>query len=312
MGMCITDNTGYLYLSTPLQCSYCLKEAQYNCCWNANYCNELCQQAHWPEHMSLCTQVQQQQQGSMVPPRTPGPTEVQKMMSPNNIDNPVFVFNASNTHVPVATGEGMIHNNEQNTNGVQPSIGGTQNIGGVSSNMPSLRSRYESTSNSSVPIAESPMENSFMLDNSNQMVATVTTVPAEELMGNLINSEVTIEQVPNHLAMLVHPSSPQHFQSVMMSQTAPHTVPPTLHPPSPPSHSNSLTNIPLHAQPISPATPPQSIENPPSLHVSNTFSWPYQQPIAGMSHDLSQALPLLPQVPVLTPTTQASSFFRVF
>ena len=33
-----------------LQCSYCLNEAQYNCCWNANYCNETCQQNHWPEH----------------------------------------------------------------------------------------------------------------------------------------------------------------------------------------------------------------------------------------------------------------------
>ena len=57
------------------QCSYCLNEAQYNCCWNANYCNETCQQNHWPEHMKNCTQVQQQQQ----PPtsaRTPGPPEV--------------------------------------------------------------------------------------------------------------------------------------------------------------------------------------------------------------------------------------------
>lgn len=43
-----------------------MKEAQYNCCWNANYCNEMCQQSHWPEHMDSCTQVQQQ-----APPRTP-------------------------------------------------------------------------------------------------------------------------------------------------------------------------------------------------------------------------------------------------
>ena len=47
-------------------CSYCWKEAQYNCCWNANYCNEQCQQAHWTEHMKQCTQLQQ-----MPPPRTP-------------------------------------------------------------------------------------------------------------------------------------------------------------------------------------------------------------------------------------------------
>ena len=59
------------------QCSYCLNEAQYNCCWNANYCNESCQQNHWPEHMKNCTQVQQQQQPQAPPSaRTPGPTEI--------------------------------------------------------------------------------------------------------------------------------------------------------------------------------------------------------------------------------------------
>jgi len=60
------------FLNSPLQCSYCLNEAQYNCCWNANYCNEVCQQAHWQEHMKECTQVQQGQ------PKTPGltPNEV--------------------------------------------------------------------------------------------------------------------------------------------------------------------------------------------------------------------------------------------
>ena len=81
-------NTMYMYLLSfytapfstliwPLQCSYCLNEAQYNCCWNANYCNETCQQNHWPEHMKNCTQVQQQQQPQQPPSaRTPGPTEI--------------------------------------------------------------------------------------------------------------------------------------------------------------------------------------------------------------------------------------------
>ena len=70
----------HVYPSLPLlwppQCSYCLNEAQYNCCWNANYCNEACQQNHWPEHMKNCTQVQQQQQPQAPPSaRTPGPTD---------------------------------------------------------------------------------------------------------------------------------------------------------------------------------------------------------------------------------------------
>lgn len=43
-----------------------MNEAQYNCCWNANYCNEVCQQAHWTDHMKDCTQIQQP-----VPPKTP-------------------------------------------------------------------------------------------------------------------------------------------------------------------------------------------------------------------------------------------------
>ena len=51
-----------------------MNEAQYNCCWNANYCNETCQQNHWPEHMKNCTQVNQQQPPTSA--RTPGPTDV--------------------------------------------------------------------------------------------------------------------------------------------------------------------------------------------------------------------------------------------
>lgn len=71
------DGVEYLPGSTCLlQCSYCLKEAQYNCCWNANYCNEVCQQAHWPEHMDSCTQVQHQvQAGRATPAAAQTPTQ---------------------------------------------------------------------------------------------------------------------------------------------------------------------------------------------------------------------------------------------
>merc|ERR1712212_423528 len=34
----------------------CTKEAIFYCCWNTSYCDYPCQQAHWPTHMSTCTQ----------------------------------------------------------------------------------------------------------------------------------------------------------------------------------------------------------------------------------------------------------------
>ena len=38
-------------------CANCSKEAIFYCCWNTSYCDYPCQQAHWPSHMSLCSQV---------------------------------------------------------------------------------------------------------------------------------------------------------------------------------------------------------------------------------------------------------------
>ncbi len=60
-----------------------MNEAQYNCCWNANYCNEVCQQAHWPEHVKECTQIQQA-------PRTPGlsPSELPLPIPPSKPSTP--------------------------------------------------------------------------------------------------------------------------------------------------------------------------------------------------------------------------------
>ncbi|XP_036031660.1 protein kinase C-binding protein 1-like [Onychomys torridus] len=37
-------------------CANCKKEAIFYCCWNTSYCDNHCQQAHWPEHMKSCTQ----------------------------------------------------------------------------------------------------------------------------------------------------------------------------------------------------------------------------------------------------------------
>jgi len=37
-------------------CAHCGNEAIFYCCWNTSYCDYPCQQAHWPTHMSTCTQ----------------------------------------------------------------------------------------------------------------------------------------------------------------------------------------------------------------------------------------------------------------
>ena len=111
---------------------------------------------------------------------------------------------------------------------------------------------------------------------------------------------VLIEQYPNTGTAFLQHSSP-----VITHSIPPHHIIPV----------TSSTPSPLPPQPISPATPPQVSDHAPSvMHVgNNTFSWPYQQQqMIPMSHDFSQALPLLPQVPSLTPTTQSNAFFRVF
>lgn len=38
------------------RCAYCLKEAQFYCCWNTSYCDYPCQQKHWATHMKTCSQ----------------------------------------------------------------------------------------------------------------------------------------------------------------------------------------------------------------------------------------------------------------
>jgi len=39
-------------------CANCGKEAVFYCCWNTSYCDYPCQQGHWPQHMTTCSQGQ--------------------------------------------------------------------------------------------------------------------------------------------------------------------------------------------------------------------------------------------------------------
>ena len=262
-----------------LQCSYCFKEAQYNCCWNANYCNESCQQAHWEEHSTVCMQVhnQIQQSSSSNAPCSRHPsvsTDSQKMMSPVSTEvNPTafpFVNNAECSNEDEVIGKVSNH-----------ILHGSQ-------------SQYND---------EIQSETSIGMDDSHEYYENVLSITVPEPETFTINEQeidkhtVVIEHITNTTsALLIQSSSPVITQ--------PHHIIP----------ASSSSPLSLPAQPISPTTPPQVSDHPPSvLHMGNTFSWPYQQqPMAPMSHDFSQTLPLLPQVPALTPTTQSNTFFRVF
>ncbi|XP_075751816.1 zinc finger MYND-type containing 8 isoform X3 [Rhipicephalus microplus] len=56
-------------------CANCWKEAVLYCCWNTCYCDYPCQQAHWPKHISSCTQASSANQQTVVN-NGPAPGEV--------------------------------------------------------------------------------------------------------------------------------------------------------------------------------------------------------------------------------------------
>ena len=213
-----------------------------------------------------------------MPPRgLPISGDGQKLVSPANTDGSTTAFTFPNSA-------------EQT--GMSDEVDGVS-VENSASNQPLYQEEMQTES---VPIPNKIQEQ--------QEQATAILVPEEEKF--VVNemeyhqSIVPIERHPNQaVALMVQSSSPVISQSL-----PPHHVIPL---------SSSPATLPLPTQPISPTTPPQVTDHPGSvLHVGNTFSWPYQQPMAGMSHDFSQSLPLLPQVPALTPTTQSNTFFRVF
>merc|ERR1719400_1363058 len=55
-------------------CANCSKEAIFYCCWNTSYCDYPCQQAHWPSHLSTCSQANQDDESAASTNGTPGAT----------------------------------------------------------------------------------------------------------------------------------------------------------------------------------------------------------------------------------------------
>lgn len=55
-------------------CANCTKEAIFYCCWNTSYCDYPCQQAHWPSHLSTCSQANSEEEGQTTPAAGTAPT----------------------------------------------------------------------------------------------------------------------------------------------------------------------------------------------------------------------------------------------
>ena len=228
----------------------------------------------------------QPQQGSTSTPAAtrvpPASADSQKIFSPTNTEqnSSIFSFTNNSEHMQ----EDDLLDGTSSRNQSMP---------------PVALSHYPEEMQPELPMSIG-LDHSIHREHRDNIVSLV--VPEKEVI-NLTEQEieqntVLIEHCPN-TALLMQTPSPVITQTV-----PPHHIIPVSSSPSP-------LALP---QPISPTTPPQVSDHPPSvMHMGNTFSWPYQQqPMVPMSHDFSQTLPLLPQVPALTPTTQSNTFFRVF
>lgn len=300
--------------SLTIQCSYCWKEAQYNCCWNANYCNEVCQQAHWPEHMKSCTQVSQQQQQQpqqQVPPRTPVAVETPVMKVPHaQIPMLATVGEQQQQFVytnPMQVGSGHVTVNQNANSSVNPTS--------ATMHHPSMYHHQHRTSSSHEHM--SPM----MSVATNGLQHAVDPQPLEQPIEHIPNENVIMN--PNAV------SPPHHIRDLILNQQAnkspvitgansilANTVPGlrtsdssnlTLTSSLNSDHSSNSSTLGMQP-PMSPVSPS---ENPPSIHNPG-FSWAYQQPVIIGGENFTQTLPLLPAVQASTPTTQNHAFFKAF
>ena len=282
-----------------------MKEAQYNCCWNANYCNEACQQAHWPEHMKHCVQVHQNQ-STPDPPPTPIPCPA-SIAGPTPTDPQPFFPpprpGSTSTHII------MPH-------AIPPAAMATQ---------------------------QSPREMGGASEPLVQYAELAHTDPRSEHPG-LDKAMSRIEQVPNDTSSLLNHQASQHMKTLLLQQAvaAQHQHSQQLQqhqpPPTPGQATGTLTaragqhsaknsvisgstlihhspsvslyqplvaqvvdgsgagtardsslpgGVPPPASPGSPASEHSSVHNPPG------FSWPYQQPVIISSTD-GYPMPLLP------------------
>ena len=113
-------------------CAACSKEAIFYCCWNTSYCDYPCQQAHWPSHMSSCSQVNTEEDS---PPSGGSPENSQARLPPASLAGP----GPNNQLVPsmslqqnMSLAAAGLAFNMPGMMGIRPNMGGLRNPMGVS------------------------------------------------------------------------------------------------------------------------------------------------------------------------------------
>ena len=274
------------------QCSYCMKEAQYNCCWNANYCNETCQQAHWPEHMKNCVQARQ---SASTPATEPHPPTSVCTATPT--DPQAFVF--AQPPRPSSTGNHIVmpHATPPVAMATQQS---PREVGGASESILQYAGSAQTDGHSEHAGLERAVTRIEQVPNDTSILTSVHHHASQHMKNLLLQQAVAAQQSQHALQQqpapqqgslqsrttsnkntvisggIIRPSVSLYQSPVVDSATArdssPHCLAPGLPPP---------------ASPGSPAAEQSSVHNPPG------FSWPYQQPVIISSTDGYPMMPAL-------------------
>ncbi|CAI8032310.1 Protein kinase C-binding protein 1 [Geodia barretti] len=282
-------------------CSYCMKEALYNCCWNANYCNESCQQAHWPEHMKSC--VQARQSATPAPEAPPTPQSRQTGFSAATPTDPqTFAFAPPPRTGTSGTGHIVIpHTTPQSSRDVggasEPMLHYAQSAAHADprseqAGLDKAMTRIEHVPNESGLLSGHQASQHMLLlhqaaavHGQHSLQSHAPTAPQPTLQRSSCNKNSVISGIRSH------PSSASLYQP-LVAQIVDGTRDTSSH--------NLPSGMPHPSSPASPVSEHSTVHNPPG------FSWPYQQPVIISSTD-GYPLPML-QSSVAQP--QHQSYFN--
>ena len=304
----------------PPQCSYCMKEALYNCCWNANYCNETCQQSHWPEHMKNCVQARQSSTPAADGPSTPQLRPPISAATPTDPQSFVFAPPPPPTR-PSGSGTGHIVMPHATTPVVMATQQSPRDVGGASepilqfaeSAHPDPRSEHPGLDKAMTRIEHVPNDTSLLGPHqASQHMTTLLLQQAAVAHGqHSLQAQSPHPPLQSRAAQLGNKNSVisgirSHPPSASLYQPLP-LVAQVVEGAGTPRDSSPHTlsaGIPRTSSPASTASEHSSVHNPPG------FSWPYQQPVIISSTD-GYPMPLL-QSSVAQQQTQHPSYFKAF
>ena len=320
-----TRTRTHTHTHTRAQCSNCMKEALYNCCCNANYCSEACQQAHWPDHMKSCSQAQQCPTPAPDGPASPQQPRTLTSTAGTPTDPQAFVFAAPpppqsigrpNSHIILPHPAPSVAMATQQSH---------REIGGSSEPLV----QFSESAAHSEQQQQSHAEHSGL----EKAMARIEHVPNDP---SVLGSHATGQHM-----LLLHQPTATHTQHSLQPGGGAGQTPSSLQPRAAVGSKNSVISsnslmrghgpsvslyqplmaqvvdsprdasphnlpvgLPRPSSPASPGSEHSSVHNPPG------FSWPYQQPVIINSSD-GYPLPLLqPSAPVAQP--QHQSYFKTF